>query len=314
MPTDERLNEIVHEQALGAANRRSREGRTTLDLIEDGLRDAFGAILASAAFTLSSERQQTRLLRRGLIPHAVLQSAESLPPKIDDHSIALQAHLTNQGLFAEADFLKRLDPIILVREWAFLLRVIYPEIETVFRKTVYDLEDGQIGSFKEARWAILLHAKRSSPNGFLKFLEGTDPFVIAQLAFMDLAYLSVEKMKKSKEAQDAASRRPYHRYQWSLGYLGNRNEILHGLVVASRSEVLSEKIAINVMTLYASMMTIVSYLSKKVLVKGARLGPCKEIDQKEVRDMRSGLAASLRRHGRVLSEPSSEPSKTDSEP
>jgi hypothetical protein len=55
-------------------------------------------------------------------------------------------------------------------------------------------------------------------------------------------------------------------------------------------------------------------LSKKVLVKGARLGPCKEIDQKEVRDMRSGLAASLRRHGRVLSEPSSEPSKTDSEP
>ena len=101
-----------------------------------------------------AEQAQRKMLRKGLIPHSVFLPSMDIPT-LQLHAATLHRYLVARDQIAEAGFLLRLGPLIEREEFTFLLRIIFPEIESMFRKRVYEAHETGITSFKEARWIVL---------------------------------------------------------------------------------------------------------------------------------------------------------------
>ncbi|MBR0842926.1 hypothetical protein JQ607_22215 [Bradyrhizobium liaoningense] len=215
-------------------------------------------IKESVDFLHAINRIEYQFLRRRLIPHEVLARDIGVSPL--GYAIKLRDYLAKSGLHSEADFLHKLAPIIGNYPPKFVLRIIFPEIEETFRQKVYEPPARSVVKFREARYIILNHIARATPAACIQILSKTDPFLLIQLVFLDLAYADVE------ESKPAAS--GYPRFQRSLKYIGNRHEFLHGLKPAGRSRDIPDNVIINVLTLYVSAVRICQYLSELLISRG----------------------------------------------
>ncbi|MGY8664151.1 hypothetical protein Q3C01_17540 [Bradyrhizobium sp. UFLA05-109] len=216
-------------------------------------------IQQSGALLHAINRIQYQTLRRKLIPHEVLARDIAVSPLV--YAMRLRDYMAERGLHLEAEFLEKLAPLIGKCPPKFVLRIIFPEIEEIFRQKVYEPSQRSVVKFREARYIILNHIVGGTPAACIQILSKTDPFLLIQLVFLDLAYADVEKPKVALSSE-------YLRFQRSLKYIGNRHEFLHGLKPLGRSKDIPDSVITNVLTLYVSAARICEYLSALLISRG----------------------------------------------
>jgi hypothetical protein len=266
-------------------------------------------VRAGASVTKLFSLLHDDLIRKRLIPHQVLLRGPDVVPSPAAHAIALRDHLQGCGFSLEAAFLTQLVPTIENSPPKFVLRIVFPEIEEMFRRKVYEPHADGISAFREARYIILGRLNHADPNDYLSIFEATDPYILTQLAFLDLAYSSVDMMAKLKNAPAGDGRRAYLRFHRSFKYVGNRHEILHGLTVEHRADAISDNILVNVLTLYASTVVISAYLSDLLAANGnLRLSRDPQITPAMTSELRKKMSAALRQLGTLISKPNTDAS------
>ncbi|MCP1848396.1 MULTISPECIES: hypothetical protein [unclassified Bradyrhizobium] len=250
----------------------------------------------SADLVHAINRIQYQFLRRKFIPHEVLMKDIAVSPIT--YATSLRDYLAERGLRSEADFLDKLAPLIGKCPPKFVLRIIFPEIEEIFRQKVYEPPARSVVKFREARYIILNHIVRGTPAACIEILSKTDPFLLVQLVFLDLAYADVEESKPASSG--------YLRFQRSLKYIGNRHEFLHGLKPAGRSKDIPDNVIINVLTLYVSAVRICQYLSELLISRGnLRLTGQHLPNPREFIALTKNVAATFRQLASVLPRSSS---------
>jgi len=244
--------------------------------------------------------RQNVMIRKGYIPHQVLAGIDPDSVSAGAYAEKLRDHLRSSGLEAESTFLDQILPTIESAPRKFSLRIIFPEIEEMFRRNVYEPDADGISTFREARFIVLSRLGRATPTECLQIFERTDPYLLAHLAFLDLAYSNVAKLERGKNAHPGEARQAYLRYRRSFRYIGNRNEITHGLKVDRNGDI-SEKILINVLTLYAAAAKICAYLAPLLVANGnLRLNAASDLTPAKLIALRNKTASTFRQLGNMM--------------
>ncbi|WP_298881448.1 hypothetical protein [uncultured Bradyrhizobium sp.] len=258
--------------------------------------DLQASIRENGALLHAINRIRHEFLRRHLIPHEVLVKDADVPP--DVYAVRLRDYLEERGLHSSASFLAHLAPLIGKCPPKFILRIIFPEIEEMFRQKVYEASARTVVKFREARFIVLNHITKSTPAHIIEILSKTDAFLLIQLVFLDLAYTDVKEIKATSSREE---RRAYLRLQRSLEYIGNRHEILHGLRPAGRSKPISDSMITNVLTLYVSAARICEYLSEIIIARNSpRLQGSYDAGRREFIALNTKVAEIFRLFSRVL--------------
>jgi hypothetical protein len=292
----ERLQTIVHEEATATLQRQTDP---SIHPLLSFFLDLRSAARASASSTRLIALRQNALVRKGLIPHKVLLEAMDANGVSDlspaTYAAELRDYLRDAGCGNESKFLDQIIQIIQVGPVKFSLRIIFPEIEEMFRRKVYEPDADGISTFREARFIVLSMIGNATPTDCLRIFQETDPYLLAHLAFLDHAYSSVSKLERGKNADPGEGRQAYLRYQRSFKYVGNRNEIIHGLSVGHRPGDLNDKILINVLTLYTAAAKICAYLAPLLASNGnLRLDSASDLTATKLVALRNKTASTFR--------------------
>jgi hypothetical protein len=168
-----------------------------------------------------------------------------------------------------------------------------------------------LSSFKEARLIVLNNILRNSPTDSLRVFTDLDPFILTHLEFIEWTYWATElkgnppSPKKGATVEEVEIGRKEHermqaRHLRSFVFLGNRNEILHGVQPSSRRDVINKKMVLNAVTLYVATAKVAKFIAGLLEGSGKRLSPSDGITLLEVRQMRRRAAMMCKTLGMML--------------